>query len=50
MVWAVKESTGSRTKEVEVYQIHCKGAVGKIAKERPSAMKQWVGAVFKRGR
>ena len=36
VVWAMKEFTQGRTKEIKVYRIHCKGAVGRTEKERLS--------------
>ena len=40
---AVKEFTQGRTKQIKVYWIHCKGAVGRTAKERMSASRWWWG-------
>ena len=39
-----------RTREIEIYRIHCKGAVGGTAKQKLSAVRQGWGAVVKGGR
>ena len=50
VVWAGKGLTQGRTREMEVYRIHRKGGVGRMAQERLSPMRQWEEAVFKKGR
>ena len=46
VVRAVKGFTKDRTKEIEVYWIHRKGAAGRTAEERLCAGRQWVEAVL----
>lgn len=46
VVWAVKEFTQGRAKEVEVSGLYLKGATGRAAEQRLSATRQgWRAAV-----
>lgn len=49
VVPVVREFTGGRTKEIEVYGLHCKGAAGRTARDRWSAMKWWGGVQVQGG-
>ena len=50
VAWVVKEFTSGRTKEIEVYGIHTKGAADRTAEEGLSVRRRLEGADFKEGR
>lgn len=47
MAQEVKEFIQDRKEEIEVYRLHCKGTVGKTAKETLSAVRWWRGHSYR---